>query len=110
MFVFKRKIDPYKWRQERAQGRRLFMISHGVLPGLVAGVAYAAIMILVGSSFSVFVNGTVFAMVTMPIYLFLAYVMWEGNEEAFAAWVLEEHHRIKDLRRHHDQNTSLRRK
>ena len=34
-----------------------------------------------------------------PIYLFLAYVMWEGNEEAFAEWVLKEHERIHTLRR-----------
>ena len=110
MFVMKRKLDPYKWRHERAQGRRLFMVSHGVLPGLVAGVAYAALMIMIGSSFSVFVNGTAFALVTMPIYLFLAYVMWEGNEEAFANWVLEEHQRIKTLRRHRDQKRSAKRK
>ena len=106
MLVIKRKIDPYQWRHERAQGRRLFMISHGVLPGFVAGVAYAALMVLFGSSFSVYLNGTVFALITTPIYLFLAYVMWEGNEEAFAEWVLKEHQRIHSLRGHQSHHSS----
>ena len=98
MTLFKRKLDPYKWRFERTLGKRSFMIRRGVMPGFVAGLTFAALMLLMGQENSVFFNGIAFCLVTTPIYLGMAWVMWETNEDAFASWVVEEAARLERLR------------
>ena len=95
MSIFKRELDPYKWRYERMEGRHMFMIRHGVLPGFVAGIAFAALMLLFDNGYSVYFNGIVFACITTPVYLGFAWVMWETNEDAFAQWVVDEAERLQ---------------
>ena len=94
MRLLQRELDPYKWRIERAKGKQIYLINHGVLSALGAGVAYAIFMALFGN-YDVYFNGVVFCLLTLPIYLFMAYVRWETNEEAFAQWVTEEYARLQ---------------
>jgi hypothetical protein len=96
MTLFEREIDPYKWRLERAKGKRIYLINHGILSALAAGVAYAAFMAVFGNV-DVYFNGVIFMLLTLPVYVFMAYVRWETNEEAFASWVVEEHARLRAL-------------
>jgi hypothetical protein len=96
MGLFTRELNPHKWRIERAKGRQMYFINHGILSALAAGVAYAIFMALFGK-YDVYFNGVVFALLTLPVYLFMAYVRWETNEEAFAGWVAEEYDRIQAM-------------
>lgn len=87
--MYGRAFDPYDWSRVR-QNRALYFVDYGVRPGLIAGVAYAALIALLGGPFSPYWNATVFALLTTPIYMWLSHRAWEANEDAFAAYVVEQ--------------------
>ena len=87
--VFSRSFDPYIWVSVRRKGRSLYFVDNGLMPGLVAAICYAALMMLFGSDSSPYLNAAVFALFTTPIYVWISYRAWEANEDALAAWVAE---------------------
>ncbi len=91
--MYGRSFNAYEWSRMRGN-KALYYVDHGVRPGLIAGVAYAALIALLGGPYSPYINAPVFALLTTPIYLWLSYRAWEANEEAFAAYVVEEGRRL----------------
>ncbi len=90
MGFFNRVFDPYQWRNVRSKGKGLYFVDNGLLPGFVAGIAYAALMVLMGRTSSPYLNAAIFTLVSTPIYIWMCHRKWEINEDAFAAWVAEE--------------------
>ena len=64
--VFTGKFDPYSWILQRSKGRSLYFIDHGLLPGLIAAIAYASLMAFFGSESSPYLNAAAFAAITTP--------------------------------------------
>ena len=87
--VFTGRFDPYSWILQRSKGRRLYFVDHGLLPGLVAALAYATLMALFGSESSPYLNAALFAAFTTPIYVWISHRIWEANEDALASFVAE---------------------
>jgi len=91
--MYGRAFDPYEWSRIR-HNKGLYYLDYGLRPGLIAGVAYAALIALLGGPFSPYVNAPVFALLTTPIYMWLSCRAWEANEDALADFVLEESRRL----------------
>ena len=87
--VFTGKFDPYSWVSQRSKGRSLYFIDHGLLPGLIAAIAYASLMAFFGSESSPYLNAAAFAAISTPIYVWISHRVWESNEDALAAYVAE---------------------
>ncbi len=92
--MFRQPFNPYRWGVERSKGRALYFVDHGLRPGLIAGVAYAALMALFGSDSSPYLNAAAFALLSTPIYVLMSARAWEANEDAFAEWVVKENQRL----------------
>ncbi len=94
MVFINRQFDPYKWSIMRRKGKSLYFVDNGLLPGFIAGIAYAALMVVMDGQSSPYLNAALFALVATPIYIWLSHRAWEFNEDAFASWVVEEGRRL----------------
>lgn len=94
MVFINREFDPYKWSIMRRKGKSLYFIDYGLLPGFIAAIAYAALMVVMDGQSSPYLNAAAFALVATPIYIWLSHRSWEFNEDAFASWVVEEGRRL----------------
>ncbi len=97
MVFINQEFDPYKWSIMRRKGKSLYYVDNGLLPGFIAGIAYASLMMVMDSHSSPYLNAALFASVATPIYVWMSHRTWEVNEDAFASWVVQEGRRLMHL-------------
>ncbi len=86
---FHQTLDPYEWMEIRTQGRAIYLVDNGLIPAAISALAFATLLVALGSAISPYVSAPLFSLVSVPVYVLHSNRLWFEKEDLFAQWVAD---------------------